>query len=86
LNVKENIAHNQIKLTVIDKNEQSFEFTVEIEKVKILLEQSNYKELCQEDLVEHEGVLLALSSINISISYNPRNKHINNIEMNNVED
>jgi hypothetical protein len=86
LNVKENIDQNQIKLTVIDTNQQSFEFIVEIQKLKTLLEQSNNKELCQEDLVEHEDVLLALSSINISVTYNPRNKHINNIEMNNVQD
>src|SRR5690348_5777139 len=76
LTVKENIDQDQIKLTIIGSNRQSFEFMVEIAKVNGLLEECNHKELCEEDLVEHEGVLINLSSINVSVIYDPRNKHV----------
>jgi len=36
------------------------------------------------ELIEQEGVLLALSSIKVCGNLNPRNKHINTVVINNM--
>ena len=58
---------------------------IEKEKIKQLLEQSNYNHLCEQDLLENESVLLTLSSINLSITNNSKNKNVINIEIHDIQ-
>ena len=60
------------------------ELIVDTSKIKILLEQCNFKDCSEEDLVKQEGVLLALSSLIIRTTFNPKNKYIIDIVINNI--
>jgi len=54
-------------------------------KFEFLLQQCDHGELCEEDLIENEDVLLALSSINVCVNFDAKKKHINSIVMNDIE-
>ncbi len=63
------VDQNEIKLTVMDSDENVFELIVDISKIRVLLQQCDHVELCEEDLIENEDVLLALSSINVWVNF-----------------
>ncbi|CAF3729132.1 unnamed protein product [Rotaria socialis] len=85
LYIKHSVEQKQMKLNVIDTNQKTFEFVVKKSQIEALLEESNHHELYQNDLIEHENVLLALSSINILINFNPKTMNINAIALNNID-
>ncbi|CAF1523508.1 unnamed protein product [Adineta ricciae] len=76
---KNDVQDNRLKLTMNTPDDEPVELIIEKEKIKELLEQSNYDYLSQQDPLENESVLLTLSSINLSITYNSKNKNIINI-------
>ncbi|CAF1472901.1 unnamed protein product [Adineta ricciae] len=78
---KNDVQDNRLKLTMNTSDDEPVELIIEKEKIKELLEQSIYNHLSQEDPLENESVLLTLSSINLSITYNSKNKNIINIEI-----
>ncbi|CAF2086259.1 unnamed protein product [Rotaria magnacalcarata] len=85
LYVKQSVEQKEMKLNVIDANQKRFEFIVKTSQIQALLEESNHQELCHNDLVENEDVLLALSSINVFVNFNPKTMHINTIVLNNID-
>ncbi|CAF3474995.1 unnamed protein product, partial [Rotaria sp. Silwood2] len=58
LHLKDSIHQNEIKLNVTDINHNIFEFIVERSKVQVLLQESNHEQLCRNDLVEDEDILV----------------------------
>ena len=72
---------DRLKLTITNIGQTTAEFTVDAEKIRTLLNQSNHKELSKTDLIENEDVLIALSSMNVSLCYNTKTKHISNIQI-----
>ncbi|CAF4849034.1 unnamed protein product [Rotaria sp. Silwood1] len=83
LYLQDSTQQNQIKLNVTDIYHM-FEFIIERSKIQVLLQQSNHEQLCQNDLLEDEDVLLALSSMNVFINFYPKTMHINTIALNNI--
>ncbi|CAF3968248.1 unnamed protein product [Rotaria sp. Silwood1] len=83
--VKDSVKPEQIKLNVVDRDQNMIEFIVDSSKIEALLQQCNREDLCQKDLVEQEDVLLALSSINVFVNFNPKNMQINSIVLDNIE-
>ncbi|CAF1297556.1 unnamed protein product [Adineta steineri] len=76
---------NQIQLNVTDVKQNTFEFIVDTPKIITLLQECNHQQLPTQDLIEQESVLLVLSSITVVVNFNPINKHITNIAINNNE-
>ncbi|CAF3392886.1 unnamed protein product [Rotaria socialis] len=83
--IKQSIQQTKIKLNLNDVNRNMFEFIADTLKVQALLEQCGHPDLSRVDLVEQEDVLLALSSMNVLVNFNPTNMDINTIVLNNVE-
>ncbi|CAF3624081.1 unnamed protein product [Rotaria socialis] len=83
--IKQSIQKTKIKLNLNDVNRNMFEFIADTLKVQALLERCSHPDLSRVDLVEQEDVLLALSSMNVLVNFNPTNMHINTIVLNNVE-
>ncbi|CAM4971316.1 unnamed protein product [Rotaria socialis] len=75
----------KLTLSILDTNQITLEFTVDISKLCELLERCGRQDLCNNDLVDHEDVLLTLSSITVFVHYNTRNMQINNIVLNNID-
>ncbi|CAF3469656.1 unnamed protein product [Rotaria sp. Silwood1] len=84
LYLQDSTQQNQIKLNVTDINHNMFEFIIERSTFQASLQQSNHEQLCQNDLLEDEDVLLALSSMNVLINFNPKTIHIHTIALNNI--
>ncbi|CAF1458692.1 unnamed protein product [Rotaria magnacalcarata] len=83
--IKQSIQQTKIKLNLNNVNRNMLEFIADTLKVQALLEQCGHQDLSRVDLIEQEDVLLALSSINVLVNFNPKNMHINTIVLNNVE-
>lgn len=83
--MKNDAQDNRLKLTINTSDDKSVELIIEKEKIKQLLEQSNHTDLSEQDLLENESVLLTLSSISLSITYNSKHKTVINIEIHNVQ-
>ncbi|CAF3744627.1 unnamed protein product [Rotaria socialis] len=81
---KQNIDQTQIQLTITNEDHHQFELIVDIGKIRDLLLQLNYKQLAEQNLVEDENVLLVLSSVDLSFTFNPQSKHINSIAITHV--
>ena len=77
--MKNDFDRNKVKLTVIDTEKNAVDLTIDVDKIQTLLKNNNRNELSQKDLVEEEEVLIALSSMNVSVSFNTKNKHITSI-------
>lgn len=75
---------NKIKINIMNIHKNIFEFIVDTEKIRTFLEQSGYEQLAKVDLIENEDVLLVLSSMNIQVKFNPKNKNIIDIMINDV--
>ncbi|CAM4987829.1 unnamed protein product [Rotaria socialis] len=75
LYIKHSVEQKQMKLNVIDTNQKTFAFVIKTSQIEALLEECNHHELCQNDLIEDENVLLALSLINILINFNPKTEY-----------
>ncbi|CAF3802389.1 unnamed protein product [Rotaria socialis] len=84
LYLEQSVKQKQMKLNAMDTNQKVFEFIVKASQIQTLLQESNHHELCENDLIENENVLLALSSINIVINFNPKTRNINTIALNNI--
>ncbi|CAF3372000.1 unnamed protein product [Rotaria socialis] len=84
LYLEQSVEQKQMKLNAMDTNQKVFEFIVKASQIQTLLQESNHHELCENDLIENENVLLALSSINIVINFNPKTRNINTIALNNI--
>ncbi|CAF4238298.1 unnamed protein product, partial [Adineta steineri] len=67
------------------RSQNSFEFIVDTSQTTALLQECNLSEVSAQDLIEQESVLLVLASITVVINFNPINKHITNIAINNNE-
>ena len=67
---EDSINQKEIELSIVNVEQNLFDLVVDVSKIRALLEECNHQELCEQDLIEHEGVLLALSSINISVKFN----------------
>ena len=79
LHVKNDFDRNKVELTVIDTEKNAVNLTIHVDKIQTLLKDDNRNELSQNDLVEEEEVLIALSSMSVSVSFNMKNKHITSI-------
>jgi hypothetical protein len=82
---KDATDQNKIQLNITDSEKNSFTLITDIEKIRSLLQQCNHQELSQGDLIENEEVLLTLSSMNVSVNFNPKNNHVNNIDSHNID-
>ena len=74
-------ARERLKLIITNIGRTAAEFTVDVEKIRTLLNQSNHGELSKIDLIENEDVLVALSSMTVSVCYNTKTKHISSIKI-----
>ncbi len=74
--IKKDVQQNRIKLSINTLTNQSVAVITEKEKLKDLLQQSNNRDLSEEDVLENESVLLLLSSINLSVTFNSKNKNL----------
>jgi primase-polymerase (primpol)-like protein len=83
--IKKDVQDNRIKLTINTLTNQSVEVITEKEKLKHLLQESNNQDLCGEDLLENGSNLLLLSSINLSVTFNSRNKNLTDIQIYEIE-
>jgi hypothetical protein len=81
LYVANGFDRERLKLSITNIVRTTAEFTVDVEKVRALLNQSNHRELSDADLIENENVLIALSSMNVSVCFNTKTKHISTIEI-----
>ena len=79
LYVANGFDRERLKLNITNMGGSTVEFTVDVEKVRALLNQSNHRELSETDLIENEDVLIALSSMNVSVCFNTKTKHISTI-------
>jgi len=79
--MKKDVQENRIKLTIDTRNNESVEVITEKEKLKQLLHESNHQHLFEEDLVENESILLVLSSISLSVTFNSKNKNLTHIQI-----
>ena len=79
LHVKNDFDRNKVKLTVIDTEKNAVDLTIDVDKIQTLLKDDNRNALSQKDLVEEEEVLFGVSSMNVSVSFNTKNKHITSI-------
>ncbi|UJR06656.1 hypothetical protein I4U23_010942 [Adineta vaga] len=79
--MKKDVQENRIKLTIDTRNNELVEVITEKEKLKQLLHQSNNKHLSEEGLLENESILLVLSTINLSVTFNSKNKNLIDIQI-----
>ena len=77
--MKNDFDRNKVKLTVIDTEKNAVDLTIDVDKIQTLLKNNKRNELSQKGLVEKEEVLSALLSMNVSVSFNTKNKHITSI-------
>ena len=73
-------------MDITDQSGKLFEVTVTVSNIHVLLKEMNRTELCEQDLIEDESILLALSSVNVRVNFNPKDKHTKTIVIINVID
>ena len=80
-----NVSQNKIKLDISDRCGETFQCISDVSNIRLLLEQLDRNELSAEDFIEEESVLLVLSSVTVSVTFSPKDKHINTIVIDNAE-
>jgi hypothetical protein len=81
LYVANGFDQDKLKLSITNIGQTAVQFTTDVEKVRALSNQSNHRELLETDLIENKDVLIALSSMNVSVRFNTKTKHIITIEI-----
>ncbi|CAF1527027.1 unnamed protein product [Adineta ricciae] len=81
LNVANGVDRDRLKISIMNIDGTALDLNVNAEKIRVLLNQSNHRELFEADLIENEDVLIALSSMNVSVCYKTKTKHISTIKI-----
>jgi hypothetical protein len=84
--MNKDVQENRIKLTINTSNNELVEVITEKEKLKRLLYETDNRHLSEEDLLENESILLVLSSINVSVTFNSKNKNLIHIQIYQTKD
>lgn len=83
---KHDTDENKVKLTITDATKRSSDLTVDLEKLRMLMGNSKWKQLSPNDFIEQEGVLISLSSMKICVRFYSKNKYVTHIGMSDTDE